>query len=69
MTGMYQILTTTCISNEFDYENQEVGDLVASSEDWQTGSAYDIPMEYISLDVPDSAIEGRFYALFVTRVR
>lgn len=50
---------------EFDYETQEVGDFVSSSEDWQDGTQS--PVEYISVDVPDSATEGRFYALFVGR--
>ena len=50
---------------EFDYENQQIGNLVASSTTYQAGTQP--PVEYISMDIPDSATEGRFYALKIKR--
>ncbi len=51
---------------EYDYETQEIGELVASSETYQTGTQP--PVEYISMDIPDDATDGRFFALMVTRL-
>jgi hypothetical protein len=48
----------------YNYKTQTIGTtFVASSSTWQTGSQP--PTEYISIDVPDSATEGVFYAIKV----
>ncbi len=49
----------------YDYDNQKIGDLVASSTIHQSGTQP--PVEYISMNIPDSATDGQFFALKVKK--
>ncbi len=49
----------------YDYDNQKVGSLVASSTIHQSGTQP--PVEYISMNIPDSSTDGQFFALKVKK--